>query len=322
MLAGTSTSSDSGDAVHGGAPHHASRTTVHRPWPPTLMTARTTRTMMSQKSTDPVPPDSDAPVASGDELERLREENEALRTRLTRRRSRRRWLAGVLVVLTVVTATVATVEVWAHRTLTDTDRFMEVAEPAITDPAFTAVLRDTVVEASLEALDLEARAATLLEDIDASLSAALLEAVDPDPRVLEALERVERPTLAMLAPAISEALEARVVDTVDAFITSEALQSRLPGLVRQAHSSGVALLYDDLTSIPNVYLEGGEVRLDLVPLVVEALEQVRAELGSLLPDVTLPAVVAGGCSRAVSSCATSSRRPCRPGCRTTSASSR
>jgi hypothetical protein len=208
------------------------------------------------------------------------------------RGSKRRWFAGALVVLTVVAITASTLAVWVRATVYDTDRFMEVVEPALTDPAFYAALSAYVSDTALEALELDARVAASLDRVDLYLSEALVAAIDPDPGVLERLRAFDRPTLGTLAPSISAALEARVVGAVDRFITSEEFQSRLPGLVREAHAGGMALVTDDLEALPNVYIEDGDVRADLIPVVVDALQEVAPELQQYLPDVTLPAVVA------------------------------
>lgn len=231
--------------------------------------------------------------ASTDELLQLRAEIEALRTRLSRRRSTRRWLAGFLVVLTVVAMTTSTLTIWTRATVYDTDRFMDIVDAALDDPAFSAALSDSVTDASLEALDLDARVAAVLEQVDAYLTDALVEAIDPDPRLLARLQVFDRPTLSALSPSMSGALEARVVAIVDRFVTSDEFQARVPGLVRQAHAGGVALITDDVAELPNVYIEAGEVRLDLTPVIIEALQEVTAELREFFPDVTLPAIVAG-----------------------------
>jgi hypothetical protein len=231
-----------------------------------------------------------APTA--DELLRLQQENDALRHRLSRRRSVRSWLSKALVVLTVVALIASIVAIWARETLYDTDRFMSVVEPALEDPAFYSALSARVADESLEALDLETRAAAVLEQADAYLSEVLVDAIDPDPQVLARVQTFDRPSLAALAPPIASALEDRVVAIVDRFITSEQFQARLPDLVRQVHTGGVALVTGDEASLPNVYTEEGQVRLDLVPVVTEALQQVAGEIQEFLPDVTLPAPVA------------------------------
>lgn len=209
-------------------------------------------------------------------------------------RSSRRWFAGVLVALTAVMITVATIAIWARATVYDTDRFMGVVEPALADPGFATGLSSYVSEAALEALDLDTRVAASLDRVDAFLSEALVAAIDPDPIVLERLQAFDRPTLGTLAPSVTAALESRVVGAVDGFVTSEGFQTRLPGLVRQAHAGGVALVTADLEALPNVYVEDGDVRVDLLPVVAEALQEVTADLQPYLPDLTLPAVAADG----------------------------
>jgi hypothetical protein len=233
------------------------------------------------------------PTATADELRRLKLENDALRVRLSRRRTVRSWSANALVVLTVVAMIASMVAIWARETLYDTDRFMGVVQPALDDPAFYAALSDRVSEASLEALDLETRVAVVLDQADVYLSEVLVDAIEPDPRVLARVQAFDRPTLSALALPIAGALEDRVVAIVDRFLTSDGFQARLPDLVRQVHTGGVALVRGDTASLPNVYTEDGQVRLDLVPVITEALQGVVAEIEEFLPDVTLPAPIAG-----------------------------
>ena len=72
---------------------------------------------------------------------------------------------------------------------------------------------------------------------------------------------------------------------------------RFTDLVEQAHTAGVALLRNDLVELPNVYIDNGEVRLNLVPVINDALRHVAVEIRDFLPDVTLPDVVSGRCRR-------------------------
>jgi ABC-type multidrug transport system fused ATPase/permease subunit len=230
---------------------------------------------------------------TADEVVRLREENEALRGRLSRRRTVRTWLSHGLVVLTVIALIASMVAIWARETLYDTDRFLEVVQPALDDPAFYAALSDRVADESLEALELDTRVAAVLGQADAYLSEVLIDAIDPDPRVLARVQALDRPALSALAPPIVSALEGQVAAIVDRFITSEEFQARFPELVEQVHTGGVALIRGDMASLPNVYTDGGEVRLDLVPVITEALQQVATEIEEFLPEVTLPVPVAG-----------------------------
>jgi hypothetical protein len=204
---------------------------------------------------------------------------------------RRSWASVALVLLTIVAMVAATVAVWARQTAFDTDRFMTIVEPSLTDPAFYDGLSDVVAEQVLLALALDERVTATLTRVDSYLADALVGALDPDPDTLARLSRLERPSLASLAPPITSALETRTVAIVDRFITSEQFTERFPGLVRELHRGGVALIRDELTELPNVYLEGGDVRLDLTPVIAQVLRQVTAEYADLLPEVSVPEVL-------------------------------
>ena len=183
--------------------------------------------------------------------------------------------------------------IWTRATLYDTERFMAVDEPALDEPAFSAAMSNDAADASLEALDLDARVGAILDELDLYLSEALVDAIDPYPELLARPQAFDRPTLSALSPAMSAALEARVVTVVDRFITSDEVRTPLPDLVRAAHTDGVALITDDLDALDKVYLEAGEVRLDLTPVIIAALQEVTTELEAFVPDVTLPTIVAG-----------------------------
>ncbi|HEX6286487.1 MAG TPA: hypothetical protein VFZ80_03300, partial [Acidimicrobiia bacterium] len=45
---------------------------------------------------------------------------------------------------------------------------------------------------------------------------------------------------------------------------------------------------DDLASLPNVYIDAGEVRLNLIPFIGEALRRVADDVRAVLPDFDLP----------------------------------
>jgi hypothetical protein len=228
---------------------------------------------------------------TSDELARLQAENAALRSRLHRRTSVRRWLTFALVLLSSLLVVASTVAVWTYRTALNTDRFIETVEPALDDPAFYSAVGDVVAEQALTALDLETRVSNRLSQLDEYLSTALVDAVDIGPQAQALLARFDRPSLAALAPPITNALEDRVVQVVDRLVTSDEFRARFPDLVRQAHAASVALIRNDLAELPNVYVSEGEVRLNLIPIIVEALRQVVDEIRELLPDVQLPDVI-------------------------------
>lgn len=224
----------------------------------------------------------------GERLARLQAENAELRSRLRRRTIVRRWLSHALVVLSALLVVASTVAVWAYQTALDSDRFMTAVEPALDDPAFYSAVGDAVSEGTLEALDLETRVTNRLTQLDAYISQALVDAIDVDPQVRELLSRFDRPSLTALAPPITSTLEERVERAVDRLVTSDQFRARFPDLVRQAHEASVALIRNDLAQLPNVYIADGEVRLNLIPIIVDALRQVVEEIREFLPDVELP----------------------------------
>ena len=225
------------------------------------------------------------------DVERLVAENRALKASLERRFIWRRILTWLLIVLTSLGAVASTVAIWAHQTVFDTDQFMETLEPALNDPALYSVIGDRASTSALEALGLDARVSDALSRLDEYLSQALLDAIDVDQRTRDLLGRFDRPSLDALAPPIVEALETRVRDRIESFFASETFTSRFPGLVRRAHEVTIALVRDDLEELPNVYIAGGEVRLNLIPFIVEALRTVLDDLRGFLPDIDLPAAI-------------------------------
>jgi hypothetical protein len=225
------------------------------------------------------------------ELDRLAAENQQLQSRLRWRTALRSTATALLVVVTSLLLVASTVAVWGNRTVFDTDRFMRVVDPALDDPAFYESLSRNVSEQALVALDLETRVRARLTQLDEFLSQQLVDALDVRDSVRTALSLVDRPTLADLTPSIVDPLEERVRSGITGFITSEEFQQRLPLLIRRAHEATLALLDGDVSDYPNVYIADGEVRINLIPIIVEALEPVFDTLVGYLPDVTLPAVV-------------------------------
>lgn len=225
------------------------------------------------------------------ELTRLREENETLRRALDRRARWRRAIAVLLVILTSLSVVTASLAVWVHRTVFDTDKFMETIGPVLETPDSYTLIGDRASTAVVDALEIEARLAATLADLDLYLSEALVEALDPSDRALAVLERFDRPPLAALAPGIAAGLEDRIDNGIHAFFESDAFVSRVPELVERAHKATVALAQDDLAEFPNVYIEAGEVRLNLIPFIGSALNQVGAEIRAVLPDFDLPDVL-------------------------------
>jgi hypothetical protein len=253
--------------------------------------------MVMAESGDPAEWDHSIDELQG-ELDRLAAENEQLQSKLRLRSRLRSVLTGMLVGLTSLLVVASTVAVWGNRTVFDTDRFMSVVDPALEDPAFYESLSRNVSDQAIAALDLETRVQARLSQLDEFLAQQLVDALEVRDSVRTALSLVDRPTLADLTPAIVDPLEERVRGGITGFITSDDFRQRLPVLVRRAHEATIALIDGDLSDHPNVYVADGEVRINLIPIIVEALEPVIDTLAGFLPDVTLPSVVSDRVSEA------------------------
>ena len=70
----------------------------------------------------------------------------------------RKILVGILVVVTCLSIVVTTVDTWAHRTLLNTDAWVETVAPLGTKPQVTAALATYVTDQIVTTLDLEQRA--------------------------------------------------------------------------------------------------------------------------------------------------------------------
>ncbi|HET9259075.1 MAG TPA: hypothetical protein VFP42_02980 [Acidimicrobiia bacterium] len=228
---------------------------------------------------------------TGDDVARLQAENERLRASLDNRRRWRGILTWILVVLTSLSVVASAVAVWAHQVVFDTDRFMRTVQPALDNPDFYVLVGDRASQATLEALDIDARLTASLEDLDIYLSDTLADALELGDRARDLLDRFDRPSLAELAPPIAASLETRIDNRIHQFFSSETFRSRFPDLVERVHRAAIALARNDIAEYPNVYVEDGKVRLNLVPFIGEALRQVGDEIRSVLPDFDLPDIV-------------------------------
>ena len=225
------------------------------------------------------------------ELDRLSAETAVLQAKLSRRTTIRSYLSVALVVLTSALLVASTVVVWVNRTVFDTDRFVSIVEPALDDPAFYQALSRNLSDQVIEGLDLDSRVRARLAQLDQFLAEQLVDALDVDPTRRTALAAFDRPTLSDLTPSIVDPLEGRLREVITGYVTSEEFQQRLRALVGRAHEAALAVINDELSEFPNVYIVDDEVRINLVPVVVEALRPMVDTLRAYLPDISLPAVV-------------------------------
>lgn len=204
-------------------------------------------------------------------------EGEASEERSARTRRIRSVSAGVFVVISALLVLVATLGWWVHGVLFDTDEFMAIVEPAITSEAFESQLSETLSEATIDALDLETRLEARLGAVDEFLAQGLIEALDLGDAALAIISRLDIPRFADLADPLATAANSRIEDAIDGLVRSEEFGLVTVGTVRRTHEAAVALVTDELDEYENVYLADGELRLDTLPLVAQALERVIEE---------------------------------------------
>src|SRR4029079_1205936 len=80
--------------------------------------------------------------------------------------------------------------------------------------------------------------------------------------------------LQLLAGSIAGGLETRIRDAINGFVLSRDGDGLLVDLVAKLHERTVLLLRDERDQLPNIYVQSGEVRLNLVPMVAESIRRV------------------------------------------------
>jgi hypothetical protein len=211
-----------------------------------------------------------------EELERevvvLRERLAALEQQPPSRHRVRRTFTVILAVLTVVAIVATTAAVWINRTAFDTGRFMGLTEPVLESPEVADAIGVRLTDEVLEALALEDRLEARLGEFGAALSGQLAGALDLTPAQQARIESLPLPQLTDLAAPIASGLEARIATRIDQFVTSDQFEQVLVDGTELAHTKAVALLREDYEELPNLEVEAGEVRLNLVSAVATVLE--------------------------------------------------
>jgi hypothetical protein len=184
----------------------------------------------------------------------------------------RQTIAAILAVLTVISVIATTVAVWQTRTALETDRFMALVQPVLESPEVTQAISIRLTDETLEALALEDRLEVALTEVGQTLGDQLAEALGATDAQRARLQQLPIPQLQDLAAPIASGLEGRIATRIDQFVTSPEFQRLLVEGTELAHTKAVALLRADYASLPNVEVEAGEVRLNLVPVVASVLE--------------------------------------------------
>jgi hypothetical protein len=177
----------------------------------------------------------------------------------------------VLVVLASIGITASVLSLWMYRTVLDTDTFIETVTPAVESESVQAATSDYLSTELLTALDIQGRIEAALTAVDDRIGEGLAEALDLTPQQVERLQRLNLLDLTRLAAPIAAGLESRISDGITEFVSDPRTTERILGLARVAHERTVLLLRDELEQLPNLVVEDGQVKLNVVPLVAQAI---------------------------------------------------
>ncbi|MBK1786980.1 hypothetical protein [Prauserella cavernicola] len=216
-------------------------------------------------------PAESAPLADDEraELERLRAEVEALRTRRPPRRVPWRAIgAAVLGVLGCLLTLVSLLSVWVNNQVSDTDRFVATMSPVIREQSVRAAITDRLTAAVFTHLDVSALT-------DRAVTALAQRGVPP-----EAIG-----PLRGLSGPLESSVHGFVHERIGAVVASPTVAELWDRAIRTGHGQLNAVLSGDN---PNVVVSNGEVRLDLAPFVAEVKQQLVAEgftVADRIPDL-------------------------------------
>ena len=213
------------------------------------------------------------------ENEKLKEELSQLQARDAASRSAGRKrirgsVSGILIVLTALSLVASTVGVWTNRTLWNQDKFMSRVAPVIQQPAVRNAMAVELTDQAFAALDVQNR-------VEDALSTLATNTDVPE-------------QVTFLAAPIAQGMYDLVRTKVDGFLASDTFYRYWEGTLAALHPKVVALLKGDYSQLPNVSVEsGGEVRLNLVPIVAQILKDlVQQGLGALNLDLSIPEIPA------------------------------
>jgi hypothetical protein len=198
-----------------------------------------------------------------EEVRRLRDERDRLRTEVEQQRGRSRprlraVIAAVLVGLTVLLTLVTVPAAWARRTVLDTDNYLAVIGPLARDPAIQAVLVDRMTTQVMSLIDVQSVVSEALPD-----------------------------RAAFLVGPMTDAIQGFVRDKVQVALASDAFAAIWIDANRFVHQQVLAILDGEGDTIS---VREGVVLLNLLPLVNLALRSIQSAAAGLVGDLPLPEI--------------------------------
>ena len=172
-----------------------------------------------------------------------------------------------LVALTALSVLASTLAYWAHRTVFDQGRYLSLVVPLAEDPAVKAALATYLTDEIVSVLDLDKRIADALGEIP------------------QLPKRVPE----LIAGPVANMGNDLIQKEVTSFVDSRDFQALWNQINAIGHEKVVALLRADYKKLPNLRLEGEEVRVNLLPIVSEVLQRVLQKgVGLVASGVTIP----------------------------------
>jgi hypothetical protein len=208
--------------------------------------------------------------ATDDELARLQAERDALakqvadlEDRPARRQRTRRVFTVILVIVSVLAFSLAVPGTWVRRTLGDTDRYVAMVTPLPSDPAVQAYLAREITTSVVEALGVQERLQTALQD--------------------------KAPQLVFLSGPIATSIEGFVQEKVRALVATQTFADLWISANRVTQQGVKAVLNGDTPDAISVV--DGSVVINLVPIIGNAFAQISTIATDLIGrPVTLPPI--------------------------------
>src|SRR4051794_36672197 len=164
-------------------------------------------------------------------------------------------LVGLFIVLVPLTTTIA----WVHRTVMDTDTYVSTVAPLSDDPAVIAAASRQVTDQLYQTLDVPTKVADVLPA-----------------------------NAKLLAVPIANGARQYVQQAVARVLESDAFQRLWARSNEFAHTQLVAVLRGDTTVLKAT---GGQIALNLVPLLEAALQNMQGFVSSVVGHpITLPSI--------------------------------
>ncbi|HZC53605.1 MAG TPA: hypothetical protein VE441_14050 [Mycobacterium sp.] len=231
----------------------------------------------SNNQSEPLTTDKQA-RDSETELAQVRAERDRALARLdTRERRRRiggvarRTTVSVLVVLAALLIPITATVTWAHRTVVNTDTYVNTVGPIASDPAVTSTL---------------ARIAT----------DQLFSALNPQSAIADALP----PRAVFLAGPITNGVKGFIHDQAEKVLAGDRFHQVWVTANRTAHTALMKVLRGESKAVVTT---NGQVVLSVVPLLNDVLESMQSTISDLVGrDVTLPTLTgtelpSGACAK-------------------------